>query len=266
MNMFRLAILFLLLGIFPANDLRADLVDFVNGVWDHSAAGGSSANTGWDSSFSTGSTTVNGITVTLQSLTFGSATPSNRNLEFSPIGASTGLFFGNDGTTDLNSGALTNYQEWRFTFSAPVENLDWAIFDIDSRSGGPSAWRDALAAETWTSTVGAIGDGVGVDWDLAGSELTTRSVFELDHISRNTELFGLDNVNTDDLEGRAGLSTNGSFSVFSLYVFNDLDSVGNHNVVTEGTFSFNASTAVPEPASFMFTACLIAGTLLRRKR
>ena len=95
-----------------------------------------------------------------------------------------------------------------------------------------------------------------------GSEMCIRD----SHISRNTELFGLDNVGTDDPEGRAELSTNGSFSVFSIYSFNDLGSIGNHNVVTEGTFSFNASTAVPEPASFMFTACLIAGTLLRRKR
>ena len=252
----------LLIGI-TSTPLRADMVDFVSGTWDHSAAGGSSSSTGWDSAYTLGSTTVNGVTVTLESLTFGTTVASSGNLTFEALGATTGFKYGNNGTTDLNGATLSNYQEWRFTFSEAVEDVSWGVFDVDTRNSAPS-WRDAIAAETWNGAAGVVGDGTHVTWNLAGSELAIRSTYALDHVSRDTDTFGFGNVGTGDAEGRAYLNTSGSFTTLSFYLFNDLDSRGTHNIVNEGTFSF---TSTPEPSSFVLTACLgICGVWRRRRR
>ena len=248
----------------PSQPVHASLVDFVNGTWDHSASGGSSSSTGWQAGQTSGSTVVNGVTITLESIQAGSSAASGGNLSFSAIGATTGFRFGNDGTSDINTGAtLTNYQEWRFTFSEAVEGLTWDVYDLDTRNNS-TGWRDAIAAETWDGPVGVLGDGTGVNWNLGGSELALRSTFELDHVSRDTDQFGFDNVATEDAAGRAGLSTNGRLTVLSLYLFNDLNPNGNHNVVNDGTFSFTVST--PEPSSLVLTACLAFGGVFRRKR
>ena len=245
---------------------HAALVDFVTGTWDHSAVGGSSSNTGWDENYLIGSTTVGGITVTAESIVHGTAVRSGANLAFESIGATTGFNFGNDGTTDTNGAVLTNYQEWRITFSAPIDGLTWDVYDVDEQGSG-TRWRDAVAAESWSGAAGAIGSGDAVAWDLTGSELALRSEYVIDHVSRDTDMFGSVNVSTADPEGQGTLTVSTISSVFSLYVFNDGIARGSHNVVNDGSFSFTSAFApVPEPSSLMLTGFVAFGVFGRRRR
>lgn len=243
--------------------VQAGLVDFVNGTWDHSSAGGSSSNVGWDSAYTTGSTIVDGVTVTLESLNHGTSVASGGNLSFSATGATTGFKFGNDGVTDTNGGTLANYQEWRLTFSSQVTDISWKAYDVDSHSSG-SRWIDAVAAEAWNGSTGAIGTGTAVNWDLTGSELLVdSSTYAIDFVRRDYATHGHDNVLTEDAAGIAALNLQVSSEILSLYFFNDGSARGTHNIVNDGTFSF---TAVPEPSALSFVVMASCLVFRRRRR
>ena len=205
----------------------------------------------------------------MTSINHGTNVSSGTNLRFSPTGATTGFRFGNDADFDLNGSTLSNYQEWQFTFSAPVTDVVWTVFDVDSHGSG-NRWVDAVGAESWIGSPGTLGTGTAVNWDTTGSELIVdSSSYAVDFVARDVATFGHDNVATTDAEGTSTLTVSALSDGLSLYFFNEGMDGGNHNIVNAGTFSFTSSFApVPEPSALVLV--LLGGcsslTIRRRKR
>ncbi len=257
--------------------------------WDHSQEGGSANSNGYDGNYSSGTSSVAGVSVSFSSTYAGTATTHNldKNLSTSADNAGDGFIMGNSSvsvdhqtTTIEGVKQIENYQVWTITFSEAVDNFSWSILDIDSSDEGSAKnWIDTLAAEGWSSqslnpTLGT-GD-VLANWNLGGSELMLdTSTYNLDTVYRDTDTHGWDNEGSSTAEAADATATlyfASPVERISLYFFDHSDltptnNTPNHAVAAEGSFTFETSfTPVPEPSSISLIALAGISTLLRRRR
>ncbi len=217
--------------------------DFKNDTWDH----GGTTSTGWTDGETTGTTTNNGLSLTMTSTFVNGATAHSGNLTDLNTASFKGFLMGNKNSSDdiASNNTLNGYQRWDFQFSEPVNLDDVTITDLDSSS---SSYIDAVAAEGFTSfTPGDIGTGIAPSFTNIGSELGTSIInlsgggnldFVADDISN-----GYQGTQTNDVNHQAALTFAEPVDSFSVYLFNNLENVsssGEHGVGI-GTEDFQIS-------------------------
>ncbi len=219
---------------------------------NHSAVGGSSSSDGWQGGKTEGTTTKNGITLTVRSAMKGTALGSTDNLNVQTTGSTQGFVFSDiNKTDDGNSGSLKDYQRIDFIFNTPVALSNFTLADIDTSSSSITNFNDAIAVEGFgSSTPGALGTGLKANYNIVQNELYQKNIGNLAYVSRNT----VSNVDSIDPKGQAGISFNQGVKSASVYLFNDVASSdkpdGSHSVNI-----FNSAIQV-EPVPFEFSPTL----------
>ena len=226
--------------------------------WDRSAVNGSSNYNGWEPGKTEGTTTVDGITLTVKSTFANGAEASNNNLRIQTSGQTQGFVLGNlNGGDDENSGSLTNYQRVDFIFDTPVDLTDFKFADIDTddRALGNDRFVDAVAAEGFNGSPGVTGSGLSPIYDLTSSELVSETIGGINYVSRDIDTYNKGNVQSNDPKGHAGISFNQGIDVASIYFFNDLNPTDfpndNHSINLR-----NASISVQKAIPFEFSPSL----------
>jgi len=148
----RAAIVVLLLG----TTANAELVSYDTSQWDH----GSGPQVGWvDGEFSGTTTVLGNITLDVTSSQNGTAQYTADHASRIDETFFTGFAFQALPSTTVNTGvALTNYVRLDFSFSSPVNVVNYTLTDVDRTDG---QWYDVIAAEAFTTTApGAVGAGI----------------------------------------------------------------------------------------------------------
>ncbi|NEO84154.1 MAG: hypothetical protein F6J87_07865 [Spirulina sp. SIO3F2] len=266
----------LISAIAAASSAEAFTFNFDNGNWTH----GNQTSVGWLDGATSGSTTVGGITLSVNSTVFGGAQANENNLRDTTSQGTIGFRLGNEQDTAIyRGGNLSAYQRLDFEFSTAVNLGDFIIGDIDTNDLA-TGFVDAVAVEGFNGSAGAIGTGLGAVYSFAQqTTLTTESIAtengEIDFVVRDVEQFGLQNsrsVDTDD----AYISFDSPIRSFSIYYFNDalrkngVESIAGNQAVNlfegNGVSGFTATEAAPEPFSMIGGGLALAlGGLARRR-
>ncbi len=128
-------------------------LDFLTETWDHSVGGGPAASLGWADGELIGSTTINGIGITVEfdsvGNTVGNAHSDNASYRDNPPGF-VGFLWGLKSQAGLNTApTLTNYSTFTITFDQPVSG-SLNVADFDERP----QWRDAGGFEAFSGAIG----------------------------------------------------------------------------------------------------------------
>ncbi|MFT3991555.1 MAG: PEP-CTERM sorting domain-containing protein [Luteolibacter sp.] len=254
---------------------------FLTSEWTHVLSDGSSVTTtGWgDDQYSSGYTVINGITITASFTQAGTAVAHSNNGAIQESSNFTGLVFGNKSTSDQNLGdSLVNYGILTITFSEAVTG-GFTLGDIDTRNTTTSGlgWRDALAAEAWNGTAGALGSGMEASYAGLGSGVeAVTNVY--DNIGTYYDSAGTPGNTNFSENNSIVLSWDEEFTTVRFYIFNSVTSdetsatsydhgigllsAGNPIPIEEGI----NDNLVPEPGSLLISLVGGLGFLARRRR
>ena len=209
-------------------------------TWDHTASGGITSSNGWQPGQTIGTATNAGVTLTVTSTFFGTAQPSNNNLQFQSGNTQGFVFSNNNQSDDNNSSSLTSYQRIDFEFDKLVDFTSFTVADVDTDDETQPVdflFVDAIGAEGFLSTTGnTIGTGIDPNFDVSNSELIVEDIGGIDYVNRDISTYGRKNVASSSALGQAGISFNQGVRVASLYYFNDMDNAvsGNHSINLAG--------------------------------
>jgi hypothetical protein len=275
-----LGIMSSLVAIAPA---QAFTFNFTQGNWTHTVNGQTVNSTGWLGGATSGSITVDGVTLSVNSTLYGTAeTRDGRNLvEHTGTDSKTkGFSLSNLSKRDMYTGGnLTHYQRLDFSFSSAVNLSNFTIGDIDTAEVDKS-FVDAVGAEGFVGSPGTAGTGLAALFSYANNtRLTTETVQTADgsinFAVRDVAQHGLDN-SLSATQDEAYLSFASPIDSFSLYFFNDsfLKAPGSkpradqgHAVTMFGGTAAVPSTGVPEPFSMVGGGIALAlGGLARRRK
>lgn len=247
----------------PTATVHASVVSYDTSSWDH----GSGNQTGWNDGELSGTTTVDGVSLTVSSSRFGTAAYTADHLSRINETFFTGFAFQLDpATTDQNSGSLTNYARIDFSFSDFVSLDNYTLTDVDRTN---SNWFDVVAVEGFTSsTPGAVGSGTGASYSFESpTNMQTDTLLGLFAARPRSNTGNVQNTAPNDVN----VSVASPIQSFSLYYwnFNNTDSTANTQTIgTRGNqFSVSSITVVPEPKlGIVLVSGFIMTVASRRRR
>ena len=261
-------------------------IDFRNASWNHNTVSGLVTSNGWGrpsptaAGYNSGFTQVApGVTLTVSSQFFGTASPGPENFTLDPVNTP-GFAFQNAGTGDTNftndafgRTVLNNYQRIDFRFSTPVTMNSLRISDIDTSStisGNGYAWRDTVGLELWQRNVPIVpGTGIDPTITLSNPSNLQQSItsgglpYTYANLPGNTTAPNpapLNDPSTATFTA-AALPVDG----FSIYLWNRGMGTGSkHAVVLQATG--NTLTVVPEVSVSVLSIAGMVGLIATRRR
>jgi hypothetical protein len=268
-----------LVAIAPA---EAFTFNFADGDWSHTVNGQTVNSTGWLGGATSGSITIDGITLSVTSSLSGTAeTRDGRNLvEHTGEDSKTkGFSLSNKSKRDIYSGGnLNSYQRLDFSFSSAVNLSNFVLGDIDAAAVDKS-FVDAVGAEGFSGGPGAAGTGLAALFSYAeNTRLKTETVQtadgSLNFAVRDVAKYGLAN-SLSASQDEAYLAFDGPIDSFSLYFFNDTfrkaggsarADQGHAITMFGGTATPPGATGAPEPFSIIGSGVALAlGGMARRR-
>lgn len=237
-------------GLLPAR-ASAAIISFDTNDWDH----GSGSQTGWNDGETTGTTTFNGVTLTITSNLVRNAVATSGHMTRLNESYFSGFAFQLDPSTTNNGRRLRDYLRLDFEFSAPVYLTSFTLTDVDRTSG---QWYDVIAAEGFINGLDNVGTGISANYAFENPT-------NLEEVSR----YGLDAVrarsNTGNVQNTSPADVTFSFDqgvmAFSIYYWNDSSSDDGASTQTIGIRGNQFEIVrTPEPGSIAM--CLLALLML----